>query len=90
MATERPPKKPTPKDWHPADIMAAIWKRRMSFTRLSRLNGYAGGSLKMALRRPWPRAEKVIADFIGIPPQQIWPSRYDAEGVHKKLARKAA
>lgn len=62
----------------------------MSFTRLSRLNGYASGSLKMALRRPWPRAEKVIADFIGIPPQQIWPSRYDVDGVHKKLARRAA
>jgi len=55
----------------------------MSLIRLSRLNGYAGDSLKMALRRPWPKAEKIIAAHIGIPPQAIWPSRYNADGTPK-------
>ena len=83
MVMPRPPKKPAPQDWHPADIMAAIWKRRTSFRRLSRLNGYAADSLKMALRRPWPKAEKIIAEFIGTSPEQIWPSRYEPDGTPK-------
>ena len=49
----------------------------MSLIRLSRQNGYADGSLKLALSRPWPRAEKIIADLIGVAPQDIWPSRYE-------------
>ena len=76
----RPPKKPAPQDWHPADIIAAIWKRRTNLVQLSRLNGYADTSLQQALRNPWPRAEKIIAEAIGVPPQQIWPSRYKADG----------
>lgn len=28
------------------------------------------------LRRPWLQAERIIADALGVPPEQIWPSRY--------------
>jgi len=89
MRTHPAPQKPTPQDWHPADIVAALWKRRTSLIRLSRLNDYAGGSLRVALRRPWPKAEKIIADYIGVPAQQIWPSRYHADGTSKKDAARA-
>jgi Ner family transcriptional regulator len=37
----------------------------------------------MALRRPWPKAEKIIADYIGTTPQAIWPSRYNEDGSPK-------
>jgi len=84
MHTPATPQKPAlPQDWHPADIVAALWKRRTSLIRLSRKNGYAGGSLRMALRRPWPKAEKIIADYIGTTPQAIWPSRYLEDGSPK-------
>jgi len=91
MVTTRAPQKPAPQDWHPADIIAALWKRRMSLRRLSRLSGFAGDSLKMAVRRPWPKAEKIIADFLGVAPQAIWPSRYNADdtpksGLHSRSA----
>jgi len=56
----------------------------MSFRRLSRLNDYADDSLRVALRRSWPKAEKVIARFLGVTPQTIWPSRYHADGAPKK------
>jgi len=83
MRTPDAPQKPAPQDWHPADIVAALWKRRTSLIRLSRKNGYADGSLRIALRRPWPKAEKIIADCIGTTPHAIWPSRYLDDGSPK-------
>jgi Ner family transcriptional regulator len=83
MRSSDTPKKPAAQDWHPADIVAGLWKRRMSFIRLSRLHGYSGGSLRIALRRPWPKAERIIAQFIDVAPQEIWPSRYNADGSSK-------
>ncbi|MCC7484595.1 MAG: helix-turn-helix domain-containing protein [Burkholderiales bacterium] len=70
-------------DWHPADIVAALWKARTTFRRLSRQHHYAAGSLNMVLRRPWPRAEQLVAAAIGVTPQAIWPSRYHPDGSPK-------
>lgn len=80
MRTFDTPKKPAASDWHPADVVAALWKAGTSIRRLSRTNNYAGDGLKMALRRPWPKAEAIIASAIGLAPQQVWPSRYDLDG----------
>ena len=87
MRTEQKTKKIALSDWHPADIVAAIWKtgwalrkRAGSLRSLAIKNGYAAGSLKKALRVPWPKAEQIIADELGLPPWAIWPSRYDAKG----------
>lgn len=67
-------------DWHRADIVAALWKKGTTVRRLSVQHGYASGSLRHALAGISPRAERIIADAIGVPPQQIWPSRYDEQG----------
>lgn len=74
------PKKPAPTDWHPADIKAALERRGWSLRRLSTRHDYQPGSLRYALRLAWPRAEKIIAKAIGVTPQEIWPSRYRADG----------
>lgn len=76
-------KKPASGDWHKADIVAAVWKRGTSIHRLSRQLGYASQSLNMVLHRPWPKAERLIAEVIGVPPQTIWPSRYHPDGTAK-------
>jgi Ner family transcriptional regulator len=82
------PKKPVgDNDWHKVDIIAAIWKRHSSLIRLSRQHGYADGSLKLALSMPWPKAERIIAEFIGTPPQEIWPSRYNENGTPNRAPR---
>ena len=76
-----PQKRPAPtKDWHPADIVAALKKQGTSLARLSRLNKYSANSLSVALGRPWPKAEKIIAAAIGVTPQAIWPTRYHDDG----------
>jgi Ner family transcriptional regulator len=73
-----------PADWHPADIIAALWKARTTMRRLSRQNHYASASLNVALRHPWARAEAIIAAAIGVTPQTIWPSRYHPDGRPKR------
>lgn len=73
-------KKPVSQDWHRADIVAAIWKRGGSLQRLSRQHGYRPDSLNQALHHPWPKAERLIAEFIGVPARRIWPSRYHSDG----------
>ena len=67
-------------DWHPADIVAALSKRGTSLRRLSAERGYSAGTLRKALRYPWPKAEAVIAEALGVHPAVLWPSRYGADG----------
>lgn len=63
-------------DWHRADVIAALKKKGMNITALSRDSGLAAGTLANALRAPWPKGEKIIADALGLEPKDIWPSRY--------------
>ncbi len=77
MSRQRTPKKPPQGDWHPADIKAALEKAGWSLRRLSLHHGYASPTtLKNALHGRWPKAERLIAEAIGIDPATIWPSRY--------------
>lgn len=71
------------KDWHPIDVVAAIRKRGSSLTRLSRLNGLSDSMLGQATRKPYPKMERIIAEFLGLQPQTIWPSRYNTDGTPK-------
>ena len=79
------------KDWHPADIVAALHKRGTSLAKLSREAGLASSTLSNTLTRPWPKGEKLIADALGISPEIIWPSRYFDEAgnpVHRHTRSK--
>jgi len=51
-----------------------------SLSALAREMGVSRHAPKLALDRPYPRMERAIAEKIGIPPQLIWPERYDANG----------
>lgn len=65
------------RDWHRADIIAALHKKGWSIRQLAFKHGYAGSSsLSQALYRPFPKGERIIANAIGIPPEQIWPTRF--------------
>ncbi|KAA1195074.1 helix-turn-helix domain-containing protein [Photorhabdus heterorhabditis] len=64
------------KDWHTADIIAAIRKKNKTLASLSREHGLSSSTLANALVRPWPKGELLIAQEIGVTPAEIWPSRY--------------
>ena len=69
-----------PPDWHPADVLAALKKRGLSLAGLSVAHGYHPTAAGKALRNPWPAMEAIIAAELGLPPQHLWPSRYDPAG----------
>ncbi|WP_137651096.1 helix-turn-helix domain-containing protein [Escherichia albertii] len=57
-------------------IIAALKKRGTSLSAVSRSSGLASSTLANALIRHWPKGERLIAEALGIAPEQIWPSRY--------------
>lgn len=63
-------------DWHSADIIAALKKQGTSLSAVSRNSGLASSTLANALTRRWPKGERLIAEALGIAPEQIWPSCY--------------
>jgi len=74
-------------DWHKADIIASLRKKGTSLAALSREAGLRSSALANALVRPWPKGEQIIAEAIGMPPEEIWPSRYykDVELIDRRL-----
>jgi Ner family transcriptional regulator len=75
MKALAPPKKDV-LDWHSADVVAALKKRRLSLRGLSVENGFSPTTLANTLRAPWPKGERIIAAALGIKPEEIWPQRY--------------
>lgn len=77
-----------PQDWHRADVIAALKKLGWSVRELSRQAGMAETTLYTALRQPYPRGERIIAQAIGVKPEDIWPQRYAARN-HKPVLSQA-
>lgn len=63
-------------DWHRIDIVAALHKEGLTMRDLSTRAGLRPDTLKNALARSYPKGERIIADALGVLPQDIWPSRY--------------
>lgn len=84
MTTLPIPKKTALEDWHKADIKAAIEKAGHTLRGLARLHGVSRTYFAEVLYRPLPRAQAILAEVIGVPPQEIWPSRYHADGVPRE------
>lgn len=76
-------KKPASKDWHRADIIAAVRKTGTNLQQLSRAHHLGRTTLSNALYGPCPRYERLIAEHLNTTPQTIWPSRYHADGSPK-------
>lgn len=66
-------------DWRPKRIIAALHAKQITLAGLSKRAGYEQSAAAVALGRPWPAVERVIARAIGMKPSLIWPSRYDAD-----------
>lgn len=68
-------------DWHPADVRAEIRKRGGTLSSLAKQARVSKQALGAAIdHRASEKLEQVIADFLGLKPHQIWPSRYNAKG----------
>lgn len=77
------------KDWHPADIIAAVRKKNTTLSALSRKHGLSSTTLNNALRHSWTKGENIIAEALGIPAWEIWPTRYfNSDGTPKPRTTK--
>lgn len=85
MKTPNRPKKANQKDWHPADIVAALHKRGITLRKLAEQHGASPKAVTRALRERSAPGEIRIARALGIAPHIIWPSRYDEDGDRKHL-----
>ncbi|AKP32284.1 helix-turn-helix domain-containing protein [Yersinia aleksiciae] len=63
-------------DWHQADIIASLHKKKTSLAFISRQAGLKSSTLANTLKCPWPKGEFLIAAVLNIHPSEIWPSRY--------------
>ncbi len=81
--------RPAAADWHPALIVAAVRMSGTTLRKLSLAHGLHCDTLYQALRRPWPKAQRIIADAIGEKPEAIWPSRYRASRKAVRHPRRA-
>ncbi|MBU2967090.1 helix-turn-helix transcriptional regulator [Amphritea sp. 2_MG-2023] len=72
-------------DWHPADIKAAIEKKGTTLAELARQHGYnRPTSFYNALKIRYPKVERIIAAFLEVEPEEIWPSRYEKKQIDFK------
>lgn len=70
-------KQETMTDWHRADIVARLKKAGWSVRALSIEANLAPNTLGKALDAPYLKGERIIAAAIGVPAEEIWPSRFE-------------
>lgn len=69
-----------PEQKHPEEIKARVRMNGTTLAEISRRGGLNQEACSWALKHPWPRAERLIADAIGCEPCELWPDRYDRHG----------
>lgn len=88
---QKKPAPAAPKDWHWAEVLAALKKRGWSIRQIAIEEGYAdqGSTLGKAAREPAPKSEAILAAYAGVDhPKVIWPSRYHSDGTpNRRIGR---
>ncbi|MBI3452364.1 MAG: helix-turn-helix domain-containing protein [Rhodospirillales bacterium] len=71
------------RDWHHADVKAALEKKGLDLSAIARANGIDVSSVSLAIRtirrRQMSRVKALVAAAIGVPPSAIWPSIFDGQ-----------
>ena len=75
-ATSRQKKAPTD-DWTATRVVFELHSAGWSLRQLAIKHTYKSSALGAALHRRYPKAESLIANALGIKPDEIWPSRYE-------------
>ncbi len=61
-------------------ILYALHQSGHSIAALSSQHGVKRSSACQCLRIPMPKWERIIADALGVRPEQLWPERYGPDG----------
>ncbi len=72
---------------HHADIVAAVKKAGTNLRQLALSSGFGESTLRAALHKQHPRAQRLIAKTIGKPVHEIWPQWFDVSGAPIRAPR---
>jgi Ner family transcriptional regulator len=72
-------------DATPERVKEMILATGITLTALSVKHGFCDAAVSIALRKRSPYVQKVIAEHLGVRPQELWPSRYDENGSPVRL-----
>lgn len=67
-------------DWSWARVKAALEENGYTLRSVAREERVHDQHSREPKRGPNPRMQRAIAERIGLPPQEIWPTRYDPKG----------
>ena len=82
--------------WDQYAIKAEIRRRGKTLTALAKDNGYSPSFLRASFIKPSTNVNRVIAQFVQVPLQELWPDWFDADGeliparYRRKLSRQRA
>ncbi len=62
-------------------IQYQLKMRGSSMAAVARQHGTKPDCLRQVWRKTYPKAEKRIADALGLHPADLWPERYDKDGL---------
>lgn len=62
--------------WTRARIKCALEERGMTLSGLAELKGIRPSMMRQVWSRPIRPAERAIADYLGVPVQELFPNRY--------------
>lgn len=65
-----------PIEWDRHLILGALRRKSMTLTRLAELNNVSPGGFRTIWARPNARNEKIIADFLKLPVEELFRDRY--------------
>lgn len=63
-------------NWTPKRILYEIQERGMTLDKLATRNGRNPNSFRHVWKRPNSINEAIIADFLGVKVEALWPKRY--------------
>lgn len=66
-------------EWDRPAILAEIRRRDSTLGQIAEEAGLAAATLSWALKNPRPRANRVIADFLGVSMHELWPHWFDRD-----------
>ena len=65
--------------WHPEDIKSAIRKRGVTLAELCEQMGVDNRAASKALAEPFTKGELAIAQYLNVPVQLLFPTRWTAD-----------
>lgn len=66
-------------DWTASRVVGEIKIRGGNLRALSRDSGLQADTLRNALYRHCPKYERIISNYLQVPVEKIWPSRYQSK-----------